>query len=99
MTAMRWCGEEVSTAANAAVENLPTEQATGVSEKTCRGWCQEEGQFSGASNDAPENPVKVQGADKKEYPSERLSPEGLADRRRLWDSWVPGPPWSKTPVS
>ena len=59
------------------------EEATGVSEKTCRGWCQENDQFSGAENAAPENSVKVQGADKKEYPAERLSPEDLAERRRL----------------
>ena len=59
------------------------EEATGVSEKTCRGWCQENDQFSGAENAAPENSVKVQGADKKEYPAERLSLEDLAERRRL----------------
>ena len=56
------------------------EQATGVPFKTCQRWCDED--VSGLSSDKPENSIKVQGADKKEYPAERLSPVDLAERRR-----------------
>ena len=56
------------------------EQATGVHNVTAMRWCGEA--FSPSANEEAENPLKVQGADKKEYPAERPSPEDLAERRR-----------------
>ena len=124
MTAIRWCGDEVSTVTSVTVENpleapgadgkaYPSErlnaarrqlsrdelkdlvirlrkehrlsyrqieEATGVPDNTAMRWCEEE--LSTAPVGAVENHTKVQSADGKERPSERLSPVDLAERRR-----------------
>jgi len=48
---------------------------------TAMRWCDEE--FSGVTFVTPENSPEAIGLDGKDYPSERLSPEDLAERRRL----------------